>query len=115
MNATILECGHAPSEHSDITTGYGVAENGDRHCYACCAERDRASMRETGRATLYLTEKGITNWPASLCLPVEHRKTGRHNIARKRYDVWFSFEGQHWHGVQYGDNTQIVHCKRIAS
>ena len=35
------------------------------------------------------------------------------DIAGKRLDVWFyGPDGYIWHGVQYGDNTQIVHCKR---
>jgi hypothetical protein len=41
------------------------------------------------------------------------RTTGRHNIAGVRYDVWFRGpDGHVWWGVQYGDMTQICHCKR---
>jgi len=39
--------------------------------------------------------------------------TGRHNFGLTRYDVWFDGKDGHiWHGVQYGDNAQILHCKR---
>lgn len=83
-------------------------------------------MIETGRATLYLTVTSgvissyrsathgkITNWPGSLSFPCIVRK-GRHNIARVRYDANFAGpDGNRWHGVQYGDNTQIIHCKRL--
>jgi hypothetical protein len=101
---------------------------GKRHCYACCAARDRADMRESGRAVLYLTcpERGtvnmlpqhgtrheLTNWPGSLRIPVHYIRKGRHNFAGRRYDFRFRFEGQEWHGTQYGDNTQIAHCKRL--
>lgn len=119
----ILECGHVASPHSEFTTGYGKDEHGKRYCYACCADRDRYQMRCDGRATLYLTCEPkmvrtgtgtLTNWPGSLEIPCNVRK-GRHNMARTRYDVWFSFEGQTWHGVQYGENTQLCHCKRIKS
>jgi hypothetical protein len=113
--AEILECGHAPSPHGEHTTGYGVDIHGARFCYECAAKRDRADMLATGRATLYLTDKGLTNWPGSLFIIVSERKTGRHNMARVRYDVWFTFGGAEWHGVQYGDNTQICHCRRIKS
>jgi len=79
-------------------------------------------MRDTGRAMLYDTggingDKGeITNWPGTLRFNVLWRKTGRHNWGLTRHDVWFiGPEGQAWWGVRYGDNTQIVHCKRIKS
>jgi hypothetical protein len=55
----------------------------------------------------------LTNWPGSLSIQVRRIKTGHHNIAGKRYDVWFTFEGHEWHGVQYGDNTQICHCRKL--
>lgn len=103
-----------------FTTGYGTDSEGRRHCYACCAERDRQSMRETGRATLYLVKRDdgwhATNWPGSLDIKLhaEPRK-GYHNMARYRYDVWFDAFGRSWHGVQYGDNTQILHCRSVKS
>lgn len=107
------------------TAGYGEDEHGRRYCFACCAVRDLASMAETGRATLYLTGKPgeyrITNWPDSLSFIPYKARIGRHNMAGKRYDVWFSGPGElpslsaEWHGVSYGDNTQICHCKRKES
>lgn len=127
METTILDCGHEPSPHSPYTTGYGEDLDGKRYCYACCADRDRASMIETGRATLYLvkTDKvhrigcnshpvhAITNWPGSLSFPVYHVRKGRHNIAGRRYDCWFHGpDGFVWHAVQYGEWAQIAHCRR---
>jgi hypothetical protein len=88
-----------------------------RVCYECCATRDKETMRSTGKATLYLTyndgaRRGyVKNWPGTLCFLGQVSKS-RHNISRTRYDVWFMFEGRVWHGVQYGENTQICHCKR---
>lgn len=108
-----------------------IADNGDKTCFDCCALVDREYMREHGRIDLYLThEKSLTierayttnqewthiakvsNWPGTLSIPCRVKK-GRHNMARWRYDAWFTFEGQSWHGVQYGDNTMIIHCKKI--
>ncbi len=113
----LLDCGHPASEHSEITTGYGRDENGKTFCYACCAEGDKQYMREHGKITLYLVNRNgkyfVTNWPSSLEFKVTGFSKGFHNIARTRYDVWFTFEGQNWHGVQYGDMTQICHCKRV--
>ena len=114
MTTAILDCGHAPSAHGSSTTGYGVTADGRKHCYQCCAETDRKAMNETGRATLYLTDKGVVNWPGSLSFSVTRRRKGQHNIARTREDVWFTGpDGAPWHGVQYGKNTQICHCRRI--
>lgn len=113
----LLDCGHEESAHSEFTSGYGIDKNGKKHCYVCCAERDKRQMRDDGRITLYLVKRGeeyvLTNWPASFEIPLYHVRKGRHNIARARYDFWFSFEGTPWHGVQYGENTDIAHCRRV--
>jgi hypothetical protein len=131
------QCDQEYPTQSSGGTGYGRAtkhmvEDGDAPhekatiCYACCAVTDRARMLKTGKATLYLTHKPftaqdvayypfvdgkVTNWPESLSFPCRVKR-GRHNIARWRYDVWFKVDGQNWHGVSFGDNTQICHCKR---
>lgn len=56
----------------------------------------------------------IVNWPNSLSFKVVGGPyRGSHNIARVRYDVWFVGPDLHiWHGVQYGDYTELCHCKR---
>lgn len=126
----ILECGHEPSVGATVGTGYGQDADGKRYCYACCATRDREQMVRDGKATLYLSrdETGpavgnmgprysykVTNWPGSLVFKVGGAiRHGKHNIARTRSDVWFTGpDGKEWHGVQYGDNTQLCHCRRI--
>jgi len=111
------DCGEVkPVHHGRITTGYGYDEYDNIVCFECCGKRDAATMRETGKATLYLTsDKGeyfVSNWPSTLKLSAYVRR-GRHNIAGKRYDAWFWFENTKWYGVTYGDNTQICHCKRL--
>ena len=122
----ILECGHAESPHSEFTRGFGRDQQGARSCYACCADKDREHMIADGKATMYLTYDEpipglkawkVTNWPGSLVFKVGGAiKHGRHNWAVTRRDVWFTGpDGKPWHGVQYGDNTQIVHCRRTKS
>ena len=87
-------------------------------CYACCGIRDEKQMIETGKAVLYLSmERGakvgtVSNWPGTLSA-FATVKRGAHNIARYRYDAWFKFKGENWHGVQIGENTQIIRCKRV--
>lgn len=119
---TVLDCGHVPTPQPEGGggTGYGYdRRTGKVSCYACCALNERARMLKTGRATLYLSRRAdgryeVTDWPGHLRFLVAHSRVGRHNIASKRYDVWFSLEGRTWHGVTYGDNTQICHCRRMA-
>ena len=98
-------------------TGYATNEHNETICYECCADVDREWMRTHDKITLYLTEQSgawsITNWPGSLHFDNLHVRTGRHNFARVRYDTWIRFEGQLWHGVRCGDNTEIVHLQRV--
>ena len=116
-----FDCG-AEFKPDGCTTGYGTDKDNHRICFACCGNRDLKSMIETGRAILYLCKDDnafngykITNWPNSLSFIPTRVKIGRHNIARTRTDVWFNLieAKEQWHGVTYGDNTQICHCKRI--
>ena len=121
-DTNILECGHAPTADSGIGTGYGIDADGNRSCYACCADHERENMIATGRASLYLSTSAyenthrtyrVTDWAGELEFPVTRYKHGRHNIAGTRIDVYFVGPDRHWwHGVSYGGNTQIVHCKR---
>jgi len=113
-------------EHEDFTTGYATNDKKEKICYACCAEADKQFMRDNNKITLYLikrylypestTNKAynyfVTNWPGSLEIKCYYSDKGKHNIAGTRYDVWFKFEGYVWHGVQYGENTQLCHCKK---
>jgi len=136
------DCGEVKPVQTSGGTGYGYIGEGDSErpiCYVCCGKRDLADMIETGRATLYLTcepaskaclngrpytpatiNRGagrrttgrVSNWAGSLLFAC-HTQTGRHNIAGVRYDCWFNGpDGFRWHGVTYGDNTQICHCRR---
>ena len=129
-------CGLAKPLNTDgqCSTGYGVTTQNmvDRGhvssanemvCFECAGETDVMDMIATGRAVLYLAAQGergsvfgdgkVTNWPGTLSIPCRVKR-GRHNMARYRYDAWFKGpDGKDWHGVQYGDNTQIIHCRRV--
>ena len=73
-------------------TGYGRTPEGSIHCYDCCGD----------------------NWPGTLSIPVVGQPNiGRHNIAGIRRDVWFCFEGANWHGAQYGNNSDLVRCRKL--
>ena len=102
MKIEVCTCGHPPTarDADSCGTGYATDDKGDPYCYTCCADRDRADMIETGRATLYLVSRPnpnpatvgsdmraraarhwfVTNWPGSLefaCYPsVRESKRG---------------------------------------
>jgi len=116
------ECKINKTHPSDsCTTGYGVRDDGSKICFDCCGIRDKQIMIKAGNSKtlpLYLVVKEaqwwVTNWPNTLSFQVHHLRKGKHNIAGTRYDVWFQGpDNKTWHGTQYGDWTQIVHCKRI--
>ena len=116
LNFTCVKCGQDKPVAKDGGTGYGTTPKGQMVCYDCCADSDREYMRKDSRITLYLTIKDnkavVANWPGTFSINCTHHKTGRHNMTGGRYDVWFVFDGFYWHGVQYGDNTQLCHCKQ---
>lgn len=112
------DCGEEKVHTDSLTTGYGIDREGRKVCYACCAKRDIADMTARGRAVLYLTVREekpvVTNWPGTLRIPVKSRRIGSHNLAGRREDVWFvGPDGCEWHGVCYGHNTQLCHCRRL--
>lgn len=125
METQVMDCGHTAKKGE-----YGKDSEGKTFCYSCCADQDRAWMDEHGKIDLYLTLDGnyqnmrpgseswgggkVTNWPGSLEFKVGLMKVGKHNLSGRRYDVWFrDHRNNEWHGVTYGDFTQICHCQRL--
>jgi len=118
-----------PENHTG-GTGYALKDKEEKICYDCCAERDKQQMRDKGKIALYLTfnphaqrlyrslspyyQGGkITNWPGTLTFTTNTIYVGRHNIAEHLYRCYFTFENQKWIGRQYGDNTMLLHCKKL--
>ena len=99
------------------TVGYDAAKH--PYCYDCCALIDSEFMRDNDRITLYLAKNGsgtyeITNWPGSLRYSAGTPIIGKHNMAGIRRDVWFKdICGNWWWGVQYGNDSEICHCKKL--
>jgi hypothetical protein len=112
------QCKQVKPVHKQGSTGYAYQGNakGPRAliCYECCGLRDKETMIADGKTMLYWIGDYVVNWCETLKFKVNHTRTGKHNIARRRYDIWFTGpDGKPWHGIQYGDNTQICHCKRV--
>lgn len=132
----LLDCGHEPTPQkgSACGTGYGIGSDGKTRCYACCADKERADMIATGRATLYLVKRlpidpskafafryHVTDWPGLLSFETlarsgayEGAKVSRNGggFGSQRTDAWFVGPGGYvWHAVNRGDN-QIARCHR---
>ncbi len=120
-----LDCGHTPTTDQRKSApyqpvGYGTDSEGKRYCYACCADRDRASMIETGRAVLYFEDQPkpeVTNWPGSLrfdCTSVRRsERVGFFGVVFPREDFYFVGPDRHiWHGFRQGNSTQLAYCRR---
>lgn len=107
------------TDSGSCATGYGISHDRQFICFACCGVNDARDLEERGKGYLYLSSDSgqnyrLSNWPGSLTISLHGSpKRGYHNLARYRYDVWFKWRGFDWHGVQYGDNTQVCHVKRI--
>lgn len=97
-------------------TGYGYNQQRETICYECCGKNDEKELNEMpiGAKTIqYFDGTHVVNWPGTLKIKPRYQRTGKHNIARIRIDFWFTFNGNNFHGVRYGDNTEIAHIRKI--
>lgn len=117
---TICSCCGKVCETDGNGTGYGEDEHGNKYCYKCCGDRDKQALADAkigDKFIFYLTfdQRGngtVSNWPGTYQKSVWVR-IGKHNIARRRYDCWFKEGVNNFHGVRFGDNTEVCHVKCI--
>ncbi len=116
------KCGLLKPVQTSGGTGYGVDRKTDaKTCYACIGEEDQKELENAvigDKFTHYLTNSNnegyqVTNWPGSWKTGKLHCRKGRHNIAGCRYDVWFKVGKNYFHGVTFGNMTQICHIKCV--
>lgn len=102
-------------------TGYGIdTKTDEKICYDCIGKHDLADLTNATpgqKFTFYLSKNSagqweVTNWPGTFRQPVTVRK-GNHNIARNRYDTSFVVANKRFHGVTFGDWTQIHHVRAV--
>lgn len=118
---TCSVCGLDKVHDDELTTGYAIDKDQNKVCFSCCGIQDAKELKELpyGKTiAFYLTKDKtgnwrVCNWPASFIVPVRVPVKGLHNIARYRYDIWFSYEGNKYHGTQYGDNSEIVRIRKV--
>ena len=113
------ECGKE-IQRDGVMCGYGRTVDGKILCYDCCAkhtEKEFDSLPQGEKTYLYLVSKNgdlyVTDWTGRFSIPVYRHRKGRHNIAGTRTDVWFSRYGKKYHGVNYGEFSQICHIKQV--
>lgn len=112
---TCSKCHGHKIHESDISTGYATDKDGNKVCFECCGKEDLKTLKELQpkeKTLLYWDGKEVTNWPGSLRIKPNSTRKGRHNIAGSREDVWFYIDNQCYHGIQYGNNSQILHIKK---
>lgn len=115
---TCDQCKEAITHESEISTGYGTNKEGEKICFKCCGINDSKELKELKngeKMCLYLSNGMVINWPSTLQIKPYYTKNGRHNIAGTRQDVYFTHEGERFHGVQYGNMSDILHVKKIKS
>lgn len=115
---TCSVCHEHKTHESDFSTGYGKDKDNNIVCFDCCGKQDAISLEQLKpkeKFYMYLDAKKqtLSNWPGTFKIKLHGIRTGRHNIAGKRYDTWFNYKGNNYHAVQYGDNTMVAHIRRI--
>ena len=103
----------------DLFARHGKTAGGDSVCLECMTRVEGewlANMPEGARFCLYLSDRRgrpaeVTNWLGTVRYPVASYRYGQHNMARSRWDVWFTLpSGRRVWGVNIGDN-QILRCR----
>jgi hypothetical protein len=101
-------------------SGYAVTGSGRKICYECAGKKEEKEVGKKGsgeKHVFYLSKKdgkySVINWPGTLRYTVTAVKSGRHNMAGTRTDVWFKDHlGREWHGTNIGDND-LLRAKRL--
>ena len=106
-----LDCGHT------LPDSYLYTVHDDKtYCPTCDKLWLDTYMQRAHRVTLYLVQRDkqlyLNNWTGELEIKIDHWKYGKHNMVGKVTHVWFKHAGIVWHGVNYGDDTQLCHCKK---
>lgn len=113
---TCSQCGN-PFVSTGIGTGYGVdPKTNKKICYKCCGDNDANMLKNSkigDKFCFYWSKGKISNWPGTLVIEPTYVRVNRHNWGLRRTDVWFTFEGQNFWGYNIGDNSEILHIKRI--
>jgi len=101
-----------------INPGYGVDNHDHKICLSCCGKLDAKKFKNAkpgDKLFAYYNHETntISNWPGTFEIKSVGHSHGRHNIARTRISVWFKYEGNCFHGIQYGEDSEILYVKCV--
>lgn len=97
------------------THEYAMNGEGKKLCYDCCGVMEKKQLLELKpkeTIVFYLSGHEVINWCGTMrikCIV----KEGKHNIAGVRHDCWFKIGDKCYHGVQYGDFSELCYIKRV--
>jgi len=101
----MLDCGHNPSPHSEISTGIAHSLDGRRLCYDCAFQEEVRQYKQENRMIAYLSDDGrrITNWPGyTISAQVFILNESRDNFGGERIYLRFVFDDSIWSGFAMG-------------
>lgn len=92
------------------------------------AAAELAAIRQQGRGTLYVTitsapdqtrrnhvpDSGsctVSSWSGALKIPGQYKRT-RRGFGGESFDVWFTWDGEPWYGINQGD-SQLLRVRRV--
>ena len=108
-----LDCGHLVSPHSTFTTGYGIESDGTRHCYDCCATKDRDNMATAKDYVVYPNhdKRVVTNWPGNTLGQILYTYPIGHNMRfccpTLHYYRIKATDGTEWYGKGSGNGMAL--------
>ena len=100
-----VSCGHAPSPHSDFTTGTAHTRDGREICWTCADAEQVADLKRERAYVAYLSGDGraLTTWTGGKLADVTRLWDVFNNFAGtiKRFRA-VDVHGQRWYGTSPG-------------
>lgn len=101
----ILDCGHTPSPHDNLTTGTAHTPDGKEICWSCADDSQRRDLLADDRVILYYDgrDRTLVTWPGSRMM----RVTSVHSRARWTptggyYSLYYLRATDSWDQEWYG-------------
>lgn len=107
----LLSCGHPESEHSPITRGWAIKQDGTKICYDCAHSQELANLKTSQHYCAYLTRKDghllLTTWVGwTLATVTESTMTTLSAFGHRHSRVYFraiDVHGTKWYGNSPGE------------
>lgn len=108
LDQTILDCGHVPSEHSELTTGTAHTADDREICWTCADAEQRADLLTERKYTAYANSEKmlLTTWTGGELARITSWSRSRHAWTSDGYIYHFwakDAHGQRWYGTTPGN------------